>query len=204
GGDLALLVGADLKHDGLVVGRELQEGERQSPLVVERGFWLQHAPARAEDRGDHLLRRRLAVGAGHRNDGDGEALTVVRGDVAEGAGGVLEEDEGHAGGDRVGDVVHDQTRRAATRCLRHEVVAVETMTLDGEEGLADPQGTGVDRDTTDGHGEVTHDERALGRAHDVLDGEGCHRQLAVRCRSWRATSRSSNGSTSAPMIWYVS
>src|SRR5207244_966455 len=122
-GDLALLIGADFHHECLVLGGQPQERERQPPLVVEGGFRLQHSPARPEHRGDHLLRRGFAVGAG-------------------------------AGDDR--------------------------------------------------NGEIAEDERPLGGAYEILDGEGRHRQLAARCKSWRATSRSSNGSTSAPMIWYVS
>ena len=203
GGDLALLVGANLDHNGLVIGRQLEEGQRQPPLVVEGAFRLQHSPAGPEHRGDHLLRRRLAVGAGDRDHRDGEALTVVRGDVTEGSRRILHEDERHASRDRIGDVVHE-TRGPATRRFRHEVVAVEPMALDGEECLADTERTGIDGDATDGHREVPDDERALSRANDVLDGEGRHRQPAIRWRTWRATSRSSKGSTSAPMIWYVS
>ncbi|OLD98184.1 MAG: hypothetical protein AUG80_08920 [Candidatus Rokubacteria bacterium 13_1_20CM_4_68_9] len=122
-----------------MLGGQPQERERQPPLVVEGGFRLQHSPARPEHRGDHLLRRGLAVGAGDGDDRNGEALAVVRSDLAEGPRRVLDEHERHPGRDRIGHVVYDQARGPATRRLGHEVVAVEPMTLDGEEGLTDPQ-----------------------------------------------------------------
>ena len=129
---------------------------------------------------------------------------MVRRDPTEGPRRVLDEHERHTGRDRIGHVVDDETGGAAAGRLGHEVVAVEPMALDGEERLAHAERARVDGDTADGHGEIADDERALGRAHDVLDGEGRHRQPAFRIRSWRATSRSSKGNTSAPTIWYVS
>src|SRR5206468_322704 len=131
---------------------------------------------------------------------------MVRREQTERYRSVLDEDERHVGGRVVAERVDDQAGGAPARRVREEGVAVEPVALNGEERLPDAERARVDRHPRHGDAEVAGDERAPGRANDVLDGEEGH-PGSYGERSWRirrATSRSSKGSTSEPMIWYVS
>jgi len=173
-GDLARMRAAELENDRLVFGRETQERQRKPPLVVEAAAGLQHVPASAQHARDELLGRRLAVRPGHRDDRNGEPRSVERRQHAEGARGVLDEDERYVGRHVVVERVHHQARGAARRGLGEERVPVEPVTADSEEGLADAERAGVDRHPADGNAEVAGDQGALARANDVLHGEWRH------------------------------
>ena len=172
GRDLAGLVRAELDDERSVLGAEAKQGERQAPLVVEASCGLQRVPPRAQDGRDELLRRRLAVGARDGDDRDRELRAVPAGETAERLRRVLHEDERHVRGRIVRrQLVDDEACGAAARGFREVRVAVEAVALDRKERLADRRRARVDRDPGDGHGEVAADERALGRADEVLDGE---------------------------------
>ena len=131
---------------------------------------------------------------------------MIGGEQAERRRRVLDEDERHVGRRVVLERVDDQAGGAPARRVREKRVAVEPVAPDREERLADTEGARVDRHPRDGDAEVARDQRAPGRANDVLDGEQWHpssygeRSRRIR----RATSRSSKGSTSEPTIWDVS
>ena len=93
---------------------------------------------------------------------------------AEGARGVLDENERHVGRHVVVERVHHQAGGAARGRLGEERVAVETIAADGAEGFADAERAGVDRHAGDGDAEVAGDQGALSGANDVLYGEWRH------------------------------
>ena len=146
----------------------------QTPLVVEARLGLQHAPARAEHRGHHLLRRRLAVRAGDGDDRDREPRAPGRAPDGRAPWSCRPRAPAARSPGSVGQRV--TTRQDAPRAAASPTyaVAVEAVAADREEGVADRERAGVDRDPADGHDEVADDERALRRADDVLDGEGRH------------------------------
>ncbi len=172
--DLAGMLAADLDHERLVLGDEPKEREREPPLVVEARRRLEHLPARGQHAGDQLLGRRLPVGAGHGDHRDGEPRAVVRRQGAERLGGVFDQHQRHVSRHVVVERVHHEAGRAARGRVGQERVAVETVAVDREEGLADPQGAGVDRDARDRDAEVAGDQGALGGADDVLDRKRWH------------------------------
>src|SRR5205823_8676803 len=106
----------------------------------------------------------------------------------------------------VGQRVDDHARGAPRGGGAEEGVAVQPMADDREERLAHLQGPRVDRHAADGNAEVAAHQRALGGSNQLLDAERRHTPpyRARSDKSRRATSRSSNGSTSVPTIWYVS
>src|SRR2546428_56873 len=188
------------------LGAEPQQRERHAPLVVERRGRFEHLPARGEHRRRQLLGRRLADGARDGHDRHGELRAVPRGQPAQRARRVLDEHQRHVGGRLVGQRVDDHAGGAPRGGVAKEHVAVQPMADDREERLAHLQGPRVDRHTADGNAEVAAHQRALGGPNQLLDAERRHTPpyRARSDKSRRATSRSSNGSTSVPTIWYVS
>ena len=203
GGDVARAVGPHLEHDRLVGGAELEERQREAPLVVEAPRRAQDLKARAEDAGDQLLGRRLAVRAGHADDRDVEPAPVRRRQPPEGGRRVVDEHDRHVAGQVVGQRVDDEAGGAATDRLPRERVTVEAVPADREERLADRERARVDGDAPHGHAQVAADQRAVGRPDDVLDAQHGRRDGLVHAGClWlkiaRATSRSSKGSTAGP------
>ena len=170
-GDLPGLVRAELDHERAMLGPEAEQREWQAPLVVEAPRRLQRVPPRAEDGGDELLRRRLAVRARDGDDGNRELRAMPCREAAERLRRLVHEHERHVRRQIVRQLVDDQAGGAAPGRLAKVDVSVEPVAFDRKERLADGERARVDRDPGNRHREVAADERALRRAHDVLDGE---------------------------------
>ena len=83
-GDLSQMVHPAFDHRVAVLGRQPQQGERYSDLVVQVPFRLHRAAGGFQDRGDQLLGRGLSRRAGHRDDAEiGEPLAPGVGERAE-------------------------------------------------------------------------------------------------------------------------
>ena len=141
--DLAGMVHAELDHRGAMRRAQAQQGQRQADVVVEVAFGGEAGVALpgAEDGGDHLRHRRLAVAAGHRHQRQIEALPPGRRELTEGETGIGHLEPGQAG---LGQAALGQRGDGAGRLgLGQEVVRVEALAAQGDEQIAGPNGAGV-------------------------------------------------------------
>ena len=187
-GDLARPVRAELERGRAVLGGELDERERQPPLVVEARLGLEHGPERGQHRRHHLLGRGLAVRARHRRDRNREPLAVPGAQPPEGLRRLVHQHDRHARRQIVGHRVDHEAGGAAPDGVAQEGVAVEALAADGEEHLTDAQAPAVDGDAGHGDAEVASEEGAAGAADDVFDGECRHARsyVALPARAARA------------------
>ena len=201
-GDLPRAIRAELEGGRAMLGGELEQGEGESPLVVEARLGLEHGSEGPEHAGHQLLGRGLPVRAGDRGHVNAEARAMPGSEAAESHRGIVHEDERHSCGQFVGDGVHHEAARAAAYCVTEKGVTVQPVSADGEEHLAHVEGAAVDRHTGHGDAEIAADEGASGAADDLLDSECRHARsyVALPARAARAWARSSKGSTSEPMI----
>jgi len=135
---LAGVVHSDLDHRGTMRGAKAQQRQRQADRVVEVARGRQHrrvAEVRAQDGRDHLLDRRLAVAADHRDQRQREPLPPPRGKASQRRQRVGDDDQvpGQRLRARLGDHRCDG---AARKRLGDEVVAVEALA--GERPRRDP------------------------------------------------------------------
>src|SRR5690606_26119218 len=126
-GDLADVVHAELDYRGAVPGLERQQRERDADVVVqvaaggERGL----AEVGGEDRGDHLLDRRLAVAAGHGDERQVEAAPPAGGDPSERLATVRHQQRRRRGA--LGPALHGDGSRAPGEGFAAEVVRIEAL-----------------------------------------------------------------------------
>ncbi len=103
------MVDPQLDHRRAVAQSQSQQGQRQAYIVVEVSLGRERArlaEMRAQDRRDHLLDRRLAVGAGDRDERNVKASAPMRSESPE----------------RKARVVHHDERQFLIRSLRPRVV----------------------------------------------------------------------------------
>src|SRR5215831_2696768 len=116
--------------------------------------------------------------------------------------GVVHEDQRHAGGQLVGHGVDHEAPRSASHRVTQEGMPVESLAVDGEEGLAHVQAAAVDRHAGHRDAEVASEQRAASAPYDLFNGECRHARsyVVLPRRAARAWARSSKGRTSEPMI----
>ncbi len=194
-GDVADASGAHLEGQEARVGGGTQHGEWDADLVVLVALRPDRPSRRREHLGEEVLGAGLALRAGEGDHGRGQGVEDVArepprartGSSTTTVGAPVGRPAEHAGGAR-GEGAGD------------EVVPVDVLADDGDEQPARDGRPGVDegRCRDDGAGGVVvhlspDDGRDLGQA------QGDHRRSSAR-----ATSRSSNGSTSPATSWPVS
>ena len=140
--DLAGVVHADLAHGKVRVGRHARKRQGHAPMVVEGGVGRMDLAGRREDGTKHLLRAGLADAARHAHDDGLRARPCSVGQLAQGFEDVGNEVLAPSIADESRD--HGAGRAGVERCL-DEVVPVEAIPGDGEEGVA-----GRERPTVDG------------------------------------------------------
>ena len=125
------------------VGTDLQQCPGQADFVVEIRFCLDHAVLGAQDRGNHVFRRRFAVGT--RNGDDlqvREAQTPGPGDILVGRQRI-----GHLEDDRAVGHLHrsgnDDTPGAGGDSLPRVDVTVKAFPLQGYEKFSRPDRAGI-------------------------------------------------------------
>ena len=147
-GDLAGMVHADLEHAELGFGRHARQHQRHTPLIVEtldRG--MRRAGAR-QNRPDRFLGGGLADAAGNRRDFGGTAGPAGPGEIAEPIKGIRHDDQSIA--KPIGFFLADQRRDGAIgEGLRHEIMAIEPVALDGNEQALRRDLTRIDREAAD-------------------------------------------------------
>ncbi len=198
--DLAAVVHAELDHERPVFRAAAQQRERKAELVVEVALRREARPELAQDRGAHLLGRGLAVAAGDRDDGAGEARAVTGGERAERARRVGRDEHGNARARRHGvRALDEEAGGARGERVREEAVGIVDLAANRDEEGAARQRARIDRRTRERGARIAARERRAGPLRDVAHAEGqAHRGRLTSARC--ASSRSSNGNRSRPRI----
>ena len=118
-------------HGGAVLEAQAQKRLRHAHVVVEVAFGGEHsvvAPARAQNRGDHLRRRGFAVAAAHGNEAERVAGAPALGGKPESGAHVRDDNlcNGRLDGPR-----HNGGAGAGGRCFFDEIVPVEALARKG-------------------------------------------------------------------------
>ena len=131
-----------LEDHGGVIRRQSQQGPGYTDLVVLVLRCLQHPEPPSEDRGDHLLDRRLPGRAGDGDYGQVESTAVVAGHPAQGTHRRIHGQQTSRRGQTrqlqaiQPPTIDDGRTRAPLEGLRDMVVAIEALALQGHEDLA--------------------------------------------------------------------
>ena len=133
---------AHFHHRGLVLRLDARDRHGYADLVVVVPLRLQNAIALGQDRGDHLLGRRLAHAAGNADHGDMKRFTVGGADLLQGALHVLYED--HGTGDVPGQIFREGADRPLFKGALDIAVPVRLLPAVGDEQVARPDRTAVD------------------------------------------------------------
>ena len=117
---------------------ELQQRERHADMVVQVPLVLEHRSLLLQDGGDHLLGRGLAVAAGDADEGNRMLLAVHQGHLLEREERVLHGEDVLQPAQAViaglqGRAVHQRAPGALLDRIGNEIVAVETVALEGHE-----------------------------------------------------------------------
>ncbi len=80
-GDFTGMIHADLPNSDFILRRRLQNGARKADVIVEVALSFGDAKFSTEDRSGKILRARLAVASGDRQDFERKRFPVVRGQV---------------------------------------------------------------------------------------------------------------------------
>ena len=130
--DLASRAGTHLDHRRAVLAAQFQQRQRHADVVVEVALGRQHRSARGHHRGEQLLRRGLAVAAGHANDGQVEIRAPAGSELLQADQRVGHHDLRDR---RVDAARHQRTDRALAGGLGDEVVRVEALAPQGREEI---------------------------------------------------------------------
>ena len=211
--DLAGRAHAHLEHEHLVLRSESGERERDPDVVVQIPPVLVHAVARPQHRRDHLLRRGLAVRAGHRRDRHSRFRAAVPSQRLERPERIPHRHDRlprHGPGRITGAGLRDEgAPRGSLERRGDEVVSVRARPRERHEKVALRERAAVDRAGPESRMRPDLldriEERSLRHAQHLLEREpGTHdfvqRLNPFRLSASRAASRSSNGSVFGPMI----
>jgi len=115
-----------------VLGLELQQRQGHTGLGVEIAGRAQHSVLAVEDRGHHLLGRRLAIAAGDPDRQRVHAIAHMLRHREKGVPRVAHDDLDHAVGD-LGAPLHDQRSGATAEGVGDEAMAVHLAAAQREE-----------------------------------------------------------------------
>ena len=163
--DFTGMIHADLAYREVRVGRHPRQRQRHPPMVVEGGVGRMDLAGRGEDRAEHLLRASLADAAGHPDDHGIRARPGGSCQFAQGFEDVSDDELAPAVADEPRD--HGAGRAGVERGL-HEIVPVEAIPSDGEEGVAGREGPTVDGDA----GDVAHAATGIAGHRGLEIGDG--------------------------------
>jgi hypothetical protein len=181
--DLAAMVHAELHDDAVVAWIATQQRERKPELVVEIAGVLEARRRHAEDRGTHLLGRRLAVAAGDRDQRAVVARAVARRQRTERPRRVVGGEDGQIGCECVGQcaAAFDEEARGAALDGPHQVVVgVEVRPADRHEQLSGPDRARVDRHSREARGRGAAQLLRAAPAHHVASVERNRHPISPR------------------------
>ena len=152
------------------------------PSVANAGVALPGA----EDRGDHLRHRRLAVAAGHRHQRQVEALPPGRGELRRGR---RRESATSSPGRPASARPRSASAATAPAALRlgQEVVRIEALAAQGDEQVAGAQAAGVAVHAGEGERRIADEARARQAGGSVAERR--HRRRRAPTRRRRAERR---------------
>ncbi|EXI77992.1 MAG: hypothetical protein AW12_03079 [Candidatus Accumulibacter sp. BA-94] len=154
-GDLARMIHPHLDDRGAMRRVQLEQGERQTDVVVEVALGGQHRAVESDlqDARDHLLGGGLAIAAGHRQQRQREAIAPVGRQRTQRQAGLGNPKQGQTSDQQaIGAVCRHHRGSGATRHRRGEVVvAVEMLAAQGDEQLARGNCPTVGRHAAEGH-----------------------------------------------------
>ena len=180
--DLAKFVHPHLQHRDLMAGVQLQQGQRQTYVVIVVALRLEHLVSDAQNGGQHILGGGLAHAAGHADQRDCKPVFMPNGQVPEGLLGVLH--------------LHIELSRQAAVPLQggdaaggaplqggvHIGVAVEAFPHQREEQGAGMDGPAVRLYLGDGSIQPVKasQQAAVYRLQQLSQGDGFHYSLSFR------------------------
>jgi hypothetical protein len=200
--DLARVVHAQLDHGDAVRERvvmpQAQERQRHADLVVEVALGGQRSITRpthvgAQDAGDHLRDRGLAVGAGDGDQRDAVLAAPAGGELAQGYSRIGHQQAGHGAQATFGDGGH----RAGRLRLGQKVRRVKALAAQGDKQVTGLQAAGVGVHALEGDAAVAHELAARHQCLGILQshhlvGHRSHRPALCNSAA-RASSGSENG-----------
>ena len=136
-----------LDYGDLMLRLDARDGHRHADLVVEIPLGLEHAVARAEHGGDHLLCGGLADAAGDAHHGQRERRAVGRGDPLNCLLHIVHQQ--HGPGLTLRDALGQAAGRTFVKGRRDVIVAVHLLTPVGDEEVAGLHPAAVDHDTAE-------------------------------------------------------
>ncbi len=167
--DLAGVVHAHLDHCRMMLRTQLEQGQRQSDVVVQVALGRQHTLGRAaemcaQDRRAHFLDRGLAVAAGDAQERNRETAAPGGGELAQREARVIHRDQRQAGVGLGPDACDHGAGGPLGQHLAHVVVAVEALALQCDEQHAGDHGARIGADGVEFRvgALVHHAERSAG------------------------------------------
>ncbi len=183
-GNLPRMVGTHLQDQKILFSR-LQQGQGQADVVVQVAPRRPHPARLAENGGDHLLGRGLAVAAGQGDDAAGEALAMGGGQLAEGQAGILDLPLWQIDGQ--GSLDHEG-RGALVTGAGGEVMAIVALARQGHEEAAAQVLAAVDTHAT--KASVGTQKSATHPGDGLVQGPGQGRRRHAAASRYRAPIRS--------------
>ncbi len=143
------MVHAQLNHGNFMVAAQTQHGQRHADVIVEVALRRQEGLRLegAQDGGDHLRHRGLAIAAGHRDHGELELRTPVGGQRGQRQFGVRHHQAGQARGAQalIGIALADRRDSTLGLGLGQKIIGIKTLTPQRHKQVAgfDRAGVGV-------------------------------------------------------------
>ena len=171
----AEVVHAHFEHGNLGVPRHIHDRHRQSQAVVLVALRLGRAERRFQQRRGHLLRRRLADGAGNAHHLHIEHRAVSRGNRAVGLHCVLHLDGRQIGIDRA---AHQRSHRAVADRGLGKVVAVHLIALECNKQVSASHLAGIRLNSVDAERLILRQDLAAAPYRDLFECQFFHTLLS--------------------------
>jgi hypothetical protein len=210
------LADAHLDDRRLVASRQAQQGLRYANMVVEVAVSLQRRKAFREDGPDHLLGRRLAVAPADCHHWDGEAVTVRARQFLKCVEGIRHLDQERLPR-RLEPSSDDRSNGTLLQRVGHELVTIKADSVQRHEQIAAPDRSRIRPEPSDRHIRQALGQNPSGDRGYFVSREQGHSVLRLLIRTLRglqqqthrarasmasrATTRSSKGCFSFPIIW---
>ena len=148
--DLPEVIHPHLQHTDLVLGRQTEQGQGKTQLVVEVSLRFQNPELLPQYRGHHVLGGGFAYAASDADDGDGKLLSIRPGHLANGQHGVLHLDIELSRQQHLGDLLGQAAGGAGLQRTGNIPVPVCPLSPQGHEKVSLVDGPAVCLHACDG------------------------------------------------------